>query len=232
SDLRDGLPGPGQSMDDDSLALPYDYPRPEGVLPSRDSPLWAQYNGRDCSTMDEYCAGTLADIQQNRVSELSIDITPELAPGTVDPEDRAREQNELLARIPSRVWRNRQGQVVAEGLLRNYERGQVVIVQDDGEVVRIRADELGSEEQCFLAAWWGLPVNCPLPEGELRPRDWAMTTYTWKAPALCNKPLYFENVQLEWYGHTAGPLVQPILSGAHFFGSLLLLPYQMGMHPP
>jgi hypothetical protein len=44
--------------------------------------------------------------------------------------------------------------------------------------------------------------------------------------------LYFEEVQLERYGHTAGPLLQPVLSGAHFFLNIASLPYQMGIHPP
>jgi len=55
---------------------------------------------------------------------------------------------------------------------------------------------------------------------------------TWKASGLCHKPLYFEEVQLERYGHTAGPVLQPVLSGAHFFMNIATLPYQMGMSPP
>jgi hypothetical protein len=49
---------------------------------------------------------------------------------------------------------------------------------------------------------------------------------------LCHKPLYFEEPQLERYGHTAGPFKQPILSGAHFFTSILALPYNMAINPP
>ena len=63
-------------------------------------------------------------------------------------------------------------------------------------------------------------------------RCWPQVTYLWKASALCHKPLYFEEVQLERYGHTAGPFRQPILSGAHFIKSLVTLPYHMGMSPP
>ena len=63
-------------------------------------------------------------------------------------------------------------------------------------------------------------------------RQWLATAFEYHASALCHKPLYFEDVQLERYGHTAGPFRQPIISGAHFMISLLALPYQMGMHPP
>ena len=52
------------------------------------------------------------------------------------------------------------------------------------------------------------------------------------ASALCHKPLYFEEVQLERYGHTAGPIRQPIISGAHFFLNIAALPYNMAINPP
>ena len=58
------------------------------------------------------------------------------------------------------------------------------------------------------------------------------STFTYHASALCHKPLYFEEVQLERYGHTAGPFRQPFLSGAHFFLNLATLPYHMGINPP
>lgn len=76
------------------------------------------------------------------------------------------------------------------------------------------------------------PPECELARAGFEPRAWAETTYTWKASGLCHKPLYFEDVQLERYGHTCGPLLQPFASGAHFFGNALILPYKMGMEPP
>ena len=57
-------------------------------------------------------------------------------------------------------------------------------------------------------------------------------TYTWTASGLCHKPLYFEDVQLERYGHMWGPWVQPFMSGAHFFLTVPILPYKMGLEPP
>jgi hypothetical protein len=54
----------------------------------------------------------------------------------------------------------------------------------------------------------------------------------WKAANLCHKPLYFEQVQLERYGHSWGPYAQPIMSGVHFFGTLPILPYKMGIRTP
>jgi hypothetical protein len=63
-------------------------------------------------------------------------------------------------------------------------------------------------------------------------RHWSPTTFTWKATAQCHKPLYFEDVQLERYGHSWNPVLQPFVSAGHFFVSVPLLPYKMGLTPP
>jgi hypothetical protein len=78
-----------------------------------------------------------------------------------------------------------------------------------------------------------LPCDCSVGDGVVfESRQWPLITYTWKASALCHKPLYFEEVQLERYGHSPGPIVEPLLSAAHFFITVPLLPYYMGVDPP
>ena len=80
-----------------------------------------------------------------------------------------------------------------------------------------------------------LPKECPLSDQIVdleQPRPWWPITFTWKASGLCHKPLYFEQVHLERYGHSWGPYVQPFVSGAHFFLSVPVLPYKMGLKPP
>jgi len=74
------------------------------------------------------------------------------------------------------------------------------------------------------------PLNGPRINAQNVP--WAATTFAWKASGLCHKPLYFEDVQLERYGHSAGPLLQPLASAAHFFVLVPALPYSMGLEPP
>ncbi|OHB78708.1 MAG: hypothetical protein A2V98_07170 [Planctomycetes bacterium RBG_16_64_12] len=79
------------------------------------------------------------------------------------------------------------------------------------------------------------PRECPLVQGELPGRathGWTPVTFTWKASGLCHKPPYFEDVQLERYGHSFGPYLQPVVSGAHFFLTVPILPYKMGLYPP
>lgn len=77
-----------------------------------------------------------------------------------------------------------------------------------------------------------LPIPCKLATGEFEMRAWAPTTFMWKASGLCHKPAYFEQVQLERYGHSTGPYTQPLASAAHFFLSVPVLPYKMGLYPP
>jgi hypothetical protein len=80
-----------------------------------------------------------------------------------------------------------------------------------------------------------LPYECRFGDerrGLNTGREWAQTCYTWKASGLCHKPLYFEQAHMERYGHSWGPLVDSVVSGAHFFASVPMLPYKMGLEPP
>jgi hypothetical protein len=61
-------------------------------------------------------------------------------------------------------------------------------------------------------------------------RDVSMV-YTWQATGLSFQSLYFEDVNLERYGYSHG-ILQPAASAIHFFGTIPLLPYKFGLHPP
>ena len=76
------------------------------------------------------------------------------------------------------------------------------------------------------------PPSCPLPDEFYVRQPPTPIVFTWKASAVCHKPLYFEDVQLERYGHTICPLLQPALSGARFWLTIPILPYLMGVNPP
>jgi hypothetical protein len=62
-------------------------------------------------------------------------------------------------------------------------------------------------------------------------RPWAETAYLWDAPDLCYGPLRYEEVNLERFGYSHCPIVQPAISAAHFFCATLALPYNMTVHP-
>jgi len=76
------------------------------------------------------------------------------------------------------------------------------------------------------------PENCPLPDEDFHRKAPTPITFTWKASSLCYKPLYFEDVQLERYGHYCHPLLQPVVSRVRFLVQVPLLPYSMGVNPP
>ncbi len=76
------------------------------------------------------------------------------------------------------------------------------------------------------------PCECRLTGETFTPRSFTPTTFTWKAAGYCHKPLYFEQWNLERYGHSYGFVPDLFLSGAHFFVTLPILPYKMGVELP
>jgi hypothetical protein len=189
------------------------------------------YNKRDCCSVDSDCQKLAQRMREYTLQKISLDISPQMWPGEETPEESAEKQAKTLAQIPSRTWMDRDGQVIAVGHLQDFTHGNVVIREDSGKLAKVDYLSLGKDELCFLNAWWGLPSECVLPDGIPPIRNWTMTTYTWTASALCHKPTYFEHTELERYGHSAGPIIQPLWSGAHFFTHVVLLPYNMTLQP-
>lgn len=100
---------------------------------------------------------------------------------------------------------------------------------------RLRADRLaGIDLDIRVGGRPGndYPCECRLEGETFQPRRFASTTFTWKAAGYCHKPLYFEDWELERYGHSHGMLVDPFVSAAHFFVTLPVLPYKMGLELP
>jgi len=78
-----------------------------------------------------------------------------------------------------------------------------------------------------------LPPECIIDGAPYYGRHFSQSCVQWKASGVCTKAAYFEDVQLERYGHTiVGPVLQPVVSGAKFFATVPLLPYKMGVTPP
>ena len=64
------------------------------------------------------------------------------------------------------------------------------------------------------------PVVRPWENTVLRPHN-----------RFCHQPLYFEEVNLERYG-VRYPVIQPICSAAHFFGTVGMMPYHWALDHP
>lgn len=195
-------------------------------------PCQRVYNRRDCCEEEDECQEAKEKWQRAAISKISLDITPNMYPDEKDPVTRETDRNKKLSRSASRTWHDRQGHVVAEGRLSNIERNHVLILNPENEIVRVPFNKLSEDDLCFVTAWWHLPTECTLGDEPHGGRNWAPSTLTWKASGACNNPLYFEERELERYGHTAGPFKQPFVSGATFIGKLLTAPYQSGIHPP
>jgi hypothetical protein len=188
------------------------------------------YNERNCCSDENACNDHRAHVKSHPLSKISLDITP-----TCNLTSR-QEGNQAncgfpFEQSPSRVWRDRKGVEVARGRVTGFAHLRVEVTDDKGVPIRIRLRDLNEDDICFLAAWCGVPSECRLDDVALAARNWTPITMTWKASALCHKPLYFQEEQLERYGHTTGPIFQPVVSGAHFFANIALLPYNMGIHP-
>ncbi|MEQ1904123.1 MAG: hypothetical protein ABL888_08075 [Pirellulaceae bacterium] len=154
-----------------------------------------------------------------RIVDISLDVSPP--------------PNVKQAATPGvfREWRDIGGNLLASGTLVDIRRGYIII-DSNGSLLKISAARLGESDISAIAEVWQVPVECIVTTGVFPGRCWEPQTVTWYASNLCHKPLYFEHVQLERYGHSAGPYMGPLCSTAHFFGSVITFPYHTAIHPP
>ncbi len=200
----------------------------------RSTPLAGQrhiYNERDCDQDVANCQRLREQVRARSVRQISLDISPSFNPVTLESGEAPPERPRTFLN-EYRAWTDAQGRVVAVGALQGIEHGRLLIKTRDGKIERIAYRDLSDTDQCYFAAWWGVPSECTLGYERYQPRQPVPATFAWKAASVYHKPLYFEEVQLERYGHSARPLVQTALSGAHFVANIASLPYQMAIHPP
>lgn len=167
------------------------------------------------------CAELRQELLGVRLSDISLDLsTPvsTLPAGEVSAE--------------SREWRDAQGQVIATGRAVAINGQSVRIVENAGTERTIPFSNLSGKDQQMAWESIDLPFECEFLGMEAYCRSFAPTHVAWHASNLCHKPLYFEDIQLERYGHTVGPIKQPVKSAAKFLIQAALLPYQMALYPP
>jgi hypothetical protein len=197
-----------------------------------------------CCESDDKCRAFIKTLRDDKLSTISLDISPRLEPDEDEKENKLKRAD--MTRLSGvRDWHRRgvkfadrkPANRIAQGRLTNLEHGRVVITEENGNTRDLALNELSEDDLCFVSGWWKLPPECAIAgmnekEVNIYNRNWMPSTVAWHASALCHKPLYFEQVQHERYGHSAGPIRQPFIDGAHFFGSAILLPYKMALDPP
>jgi hypothetical protein len=182
--------------------------------------------GTNCDAIRTFAAGT--DIRN-----VKVDSSPSFVQGYQGDDRRgSNTKDSFVKQSRSRVWRSETGEQVAEGRLVDMVFGTVIIEREDGARVSYLQRKLSDPDQVFVAESWGVPITCTIGSEGFPERHFAASTMTWKASGACHQPLYFEDVQLERYGHEWGPVVQPVASTLRFFGDIAVLPYKMGIHPP
>ena len=149
------------------------------------------------------------------IRDISLDISPP-----------ASERRFELAQI-SRTWMDPSGNILGTGTMVDLRRGYVIL--ETGQ--KIAYARLSEADWAAISEAWLLPTTCSIGSQGTTARNWIPQTVHWKSSGLCHKPLFFENIQLERYGHSHGPFLQPVHSTFHFFKSLVLVPYQNAITP-
>lgn len=187
-----------------------------------------RYGGKTALTCNDF----RERIRSQTIDQVSLDISPPFRPDEIDQDRYEKLKARFDERQEIRQWRSIDGTPLAKGRLRDLAYQRVVIETDFGTTEQLPIERLSEGDLAYISENWGLPKECRIEQVAYTPRSWKPITMTWKASNLCHNPLYFEDVNLERYGHTHGPVLEPIVQTAHFFGNIAVLPYKMGVHCP
>ncbi len=207
---RDLLNDPRDDEEDEDFGDSDEFKTPEGI---------------SCETFRERIAFQTID-------KVSLDISPPYRPDEFDQKRYEKLKADFDDKQDIRQWRNVAGTPLVSGRLKDLAYEKAIIETDFGTTEELQVNSLSEADLAYIADNWGLPGECLIEQVAYTPRAWTKTTMTYKASNLCHSPLYFEDVNLERYGHTRGPVLEPIVQTAHFFGNIAVLPYKMGVHAP
>ncbi|MFG0262230.1 MAG: hypothetical protein ACF788_07555, partial [Novipirellula sp. JB048] len=171
-------------------------------------------------------------IASQTIDKLSLDISPPFRPDVISESEYEKLKAKFDENQSERQWRSIEGRPLASGRLVDLAYEKAVVQTAYGTTEELPINKLSEADLAYISDNWGLPKECLIEQVAYTERAWQNTTMTWKASNLCHKPLYFEDVNLERYGHTRGPLWEPVVSSAHFFVNIAVLPYKMGVHAP
>jgi hypothetical protein len=218
---------PGNTRPDfPSLDRPDTSPSDQNRQPQ--APLQRNAPGPEVTNCDTVRDRALAD----DITNIRLNRTPIFGMGVTDIKESEIEKNSALRDTPLRAWNDYRGRPIAEGRMVDIVFDQVHIELSNGQRRAINLSDLSDPDRAYALELWKLPMLCSLGNQPVLARQHVPGTVTYQASGLCHNPLYFEDVQLERYGHEHGPVLQPVLSTAHFFTNVAILPYKMGIHPP
>lgn len=188
---------------------------------------------RDIDFSSISCNELRSRVRNRPLTDVQLDVSPAYGRGLRPEQETEVEQSrlEFAATSPIRSWRDVTNRVVAVGRLVDL-RDDRVILDVDGRHQAIPVLDLSDADVAYVGDAWNIPIQCGVGNESFTGRQFIASTVQWTAPGHCHKPLYFQQPQLERYGHEIGPVLQPMVSTAHFFGNILVLPYKMGIHPP
>ncbi len=209
-----------------------DIPRREGdrAAPSKLREL--EDDAKLKKTSEFSCDDFRKSIAAATIQTLSLDISPPFRPDVIEINEYRKLKDKFDNGQEARDWQSVDGRKLGRGRLRDLAYEKIVIETEFGTMEQIPINRISEADLAYLSKNWGLPQECLIEQAAYQERSWDHAKVTWKAPNLCHKPLYFEEVNLERYGHTGGPFLQPVISSAHFFANIAVLPYKMGVHAP
>jgi hypothetical protein len=178
------------------------------------------------------CESFRDKLRNASIQKINLNSAPRYGQGMYDDPEKAEKQRlDFASSSEVREWCDRRGRNLVTGRLIDLVNEQVVL-DCNGVRREIPLRDLCDVDLAYVGKVWHLPISCGSGPEEAPGRSFVPSAVQWKASGLCHKPLYFEEVQLERYGHEVGPVLQPLISTAHFFGNIAVLPYKMGIHPP
>ena len=166
------------------------------------------------------------------IRNVSLDISPPFRPDIIEKDEFDKLRNRFKEKQKIRDWTSANGKKLGRGRLHDLAYEKVLVESEFGTIEELPVSELSEVDLTYITSQWGLPQECLIEQQEYVPRNWIPSKVTWKASNLVHKPLYFEEVNLERYGQTVGPVLEPVISSAHFFANIAVLPYKMGVHLP
>jgi hypothetical protein len=137
----------------------------------------------------------------------------ELARARVEPQRQFRLE---VVVHDGRIRVTRDGEPVLEAALEQPLHGRFVGVIGQSNDAAIRFDNFAAEAYA----------------GSLEPRTFAASVRSFPAPGVRYRPIYFEHVGIERYGHHLGNLIQPPLEHGAFFLDAAALPLRLPHEPP